>query len=66
MLHVDKQGTPTLKALNLLDGEVVQSGYSSARVLETRRDLNSVITWVGGLTHVLCVLSLVSNVEVSI
>ena len=65
MLHVDKQGTPTLKALNLLDGEVVQSGYSSTHVLETRRDLSSAITWVGGSTHVLSVLTLVSNVEVS-
>ena len=57
MLRVDKWGIPTVKALNLLDKEVVQSGYSSPHVLETRRDLSSAITWVGGLTHVLGVLN---------
>ena len=66
MLHVDRQGTPTLKALDPLNRGMAQFGYTSGIVLEMRRELSSVSTMGGGTTDVLPVLTWVSDAEVSV
>ena len=66
MLHVGRQGTPTVKAFNHLDMGVAQSGYSSLYVLEMRRELSSVGTEVAGGSYFLFYLTSVSDVEVSV
>ena len=65
VLHVDRRGTPTVMELGTLDRGVGQSGYSSGHVLEMRRELSSVLIWAGE-TPVLTILTLVSDVEVSV
>ena len=65
MLLVDRWATPTVVALETLDGGVAQPGYSSCLALEMRRDLNSAATLAGGTVYALIVLAWVSGVEVS-
>ena len=53
MLLVNRWATPTVVALETLDREVAQPGYSSCLALEMRRDLNSAVTLAGGTVYAL-------------
>ena len=66
VLHVDRWGTPTVMVLGTLDGGVGQSGQRSHFVVEMKRDLSSVHILAGETPSVLPVLTLVSDVEVSV
>ena len=63
VLHVNRQGTPTL-VMDPLGRGVDQFGYTCC-VMEMRRELSSVSTVAGG-SHVLPVMTWVSDAEVSV
>ena len=66
ILHVGKQGTPTVKAFNHLYKGMALSVFISGYIVEMSRKLNHVTTMAGGTTYVLLVLTSVSNVEVGV
>ena len=66
VLHVDRRGTPTVMVLGTLDRGVGHYGQRSRFVVEMRRNLSSVHIMAGETPSVLPVLTMVSDVEVSV